>query len=282
MVDYKLHTAFIINPKSGTPKFVSRVHYLIRKHLGKDNRGVSVYKSRYPGHVYEIAARVADEGYDMCVAVGGDGTMNETARGLINSDTALGVIPTGSGNGYARNIGLPLRVEPALSIIENPSFRQIDVGRINEHIFLVSCGIGWEAVIATLFEGSRIRGILPYYQLTVSTFLQYEPQEIKIESNPGNWQYNGRPLLFSVANMKEYGVGVSIAPEAKDDDGFLDICLIPGIACSTRLNTARICSAEKPPIYRVISANSLPKPGLYAVMKAIFTSMVRPNQPDES
>ena len=163
----------------------------------------------------------------MCVAVGGDGTMNETARGLIHSETALGVIPTGSGNGYARNMGLPLRIEPALSIIKNPTFRTIDVGRINEHNFLVSCGIGWEAVIATLFEGSRIRGIIPYYQYTLSTFLQYEPQEIKIVSNPGKWQYNGRPLLFSVANMKEYGVGLSIAPEAKDDDGYLDICLIP-------------------------------------------------------
>ncbi len=163
----------------------------------------------------------------MCVAVGGDGTVNEVARGLVNSETALGVIPTGSGNGYARNMGLPLRLEPALSIIKDPHFHTIDIGRVNEHIFLVSCGIGWEAVIATIFEGYRIRGILPYAQITLSTFLQYEPQEISISSDPGNWQYTGRPMLFSVTNMEEYGVGFSIAPDAKIDDGMLDICLLP-------------------------------------------------------
>ncbi len=124
-------------------------------------------------------------------------------------------------------MGLPLRLEPALNVIKNPHFRSIDIGRVNEHIFLTSCGIGWEAVIATIFEGYRIRGILPYAQVTISTFLQYEPQEIVINSEPGDWQYTGRPMLFSIANMREYGVGVSIAPEALEDDGLLDICLIP-------------------------------------------------------
>ena len=203
------------------------MHYLIRKHFGVDNRNISVYKSRRPGHVGEIASRVASEGCEMVVAVGGDGTINDAARGLVNTDTALGVLPTGSGNGYAGNIGLPMRLEPALEVIKNPSIRKIDVGLVNDQIFLVSCGIGIEAVIATLFEGSRIRGLLPYAQATISTFLQYEPQEVEIKAEPGSWEYIGRPMLFSIANMPEYGVGVGIAPDAKDNDGLLDICLIP-------------------------------------------------------
>jgi len=222
-----LRTVFIINPKSGTPKYISRLHYLIRKHLGRNNRNISIYKSRRPEQVYEIASRVAADGCDMVVAVGGDGTVNEAARGLVNTDTALGVLPSGSGNGYAKNMGLPFRLEPALEVIKNPRFRRIDVGQVHDQIFLVSCGIGWEAIIATLFEGSRLRGILPYAHATITTFSQYEPQEIEIYSEPGNWEYHGRPMLFSIANMKEFGVGITIAPDALDDDGLLDICLIP-------------------------------------------------------
>jgi len=188
---------------------------------------VSILKSRYPGHPYEIASRAASEGCDIVVAVGGDGTVNETARGLVNTETALGVLPSGSGNGYASNVGLPTRLEKALEIIKNPLFRKIDVGSYEKRVFLVSCGIGWEAIIATLFEDSKIRGLLPYARITLSTFLQYEPQEIEIHAEPGNWQYRGRPMLFSIANMREWGVGVTIAPDASEYDGFLDICLLP-------------------------------------------------------
>lgn len=168
-----------------------------------------------------------NDGCDLVVAVGGDGTVNEAAQALVNSDTALGVIPTGSGNGYARNMGIPLRLEKALDLLTNHRFRKIDVGKVNDSIFLVSCGIGWEAVIATLFEGTRFRGMLSYAGVTLSTFLQYEPQEIEISAEPDGWSYRGRPMMFSVANMKEYGVGITISPDANDSDGFLDICLIP-------------------------------------------------------
>lgn len=223
----KLRTVFIINPKSGTPKYVNRVHYMIRKYFGVNNHDINIIKSRQPGHVKQIAERSAAEGYDMVVAVGGDGTVNETARGLINTDTALGVLPRGSGNGYASNMGLPRRLEPALKVLREPAIRVIDVGKVNEHFFLVSCGLGWEAVIATLFEDSKIRGVLPYPYFAVTTYLQYEPQKITIDSEPGNWHYSGRPMMLTVANMKEYGLGAAIAPKAVDNDGMLDICLIP-------------------------------------------------------
>lgn len=161
------------------------------------------------------------------VAVGGDGTVNEAARGVINTDTILGVVPSGSGNGFARNLKLPLRLEKALEVIKNPHCRNIDVGQIDDLIFIVSCGIGIEAIVATLFAGSRLRGMLPYVHATLTTFLQYEPQKIEINAEPGNWEYHGRPMLFSIANMREWGFGVTFAPDAVDDDGLLDICMIP-------------------------------------------------------
>jgi diacylglycerol kinase (ATP) len=222
-----LRTLFIINPRSGTPKFVSRLHYLIRRQFGADNRRITVVKSRSLQHILDLATKATAEEYEMVVAVGGDGTINTTAQGLVGSSTILGVLPTGSGNGFARNVGVPLRLEKALEMLSDPKIMTIDVGQVGDRIFLVSCGIGWEAVIATVFEGSKIRGVIPYATAVLTTFLQYEPQEIELIAEPGSWSYRGRPMLFTVANMREYGVGVTIAPDAKMADGLLDICLIP-------------------------------------------------------
>jgi len=203
------------------------LHYLIRKHFGASNRRVQVIKSRDALHVRTLAQRAAQDGFEMVVAVGGDGTVNMAAQGILLSETALAVLPTGSGNGYARNVGIPLRLEKALALLKEPYSLQIDVGSVDDRIFLVSCGIGWEAVIATVFEESLLRGVLPYATAALTTYLQYEPQEIAIEAEPGGWTYRGRPMLFSVTNMREYGVGVTIAPTASERDGLLDICLIP-------------------------------------------------------
>jgi YegS/Rv2252/BmrU family lipid kinase len=174
-----------------------------------------------------MAAKSAADGVDIVVAVGGDGTVNMAAQGLIGTQTALAVLPTGSGNGFARNMGIPLRLDRALDLIREKVIRSIDVGRVDGRIFLVACGIGWEAVIATVFEGSKMRGVLPYATAALSTFLQYEPQEIEISSQPGNWNYRGRPMMFSIMNMSEIGTGVTISPEADTLDGLLDICMIP-------------------------------------------------------
>ena len=145
----------------------------------------------------------------------------------MHSETALGVIPAGSGNGFAANLNLPLRTDLAVKLLKEPVYKYIDIGKVDDHIFTCSCGIGWEAVIATLFEGSKIRGPLPYATIAISTFLQFEPQEIEIETEPDGWKYRGRPMLFTIANMSEYAYGATIAPDAKEDDGLLDICILP-------------------------------------------------------
>lgn len=222
-----LKTVFIVNPKSGTPKFPIRLHLLIRKYYGESNPNVHVWESKYAGNVRELAEKAVQEGFHIVVAVGGDGTVNEAAQAVVNSPAALGVIPTGSGNGFARNMDIPLRMEKAVATVHSPTFKQIDVGKLNDKYFLVSCGFGWESVIATLFEGSKIRGPLPYAGVALQSFIQYEPQEIIISAQPEDWQYKGRPMLFSVTNMRQYGLGVTIAPDADYQDGKLDICLLP-------------------------------------------------------
>jgi diacylglycerol kinase (ATP) len=222
-----LKTLFIINPRSGTPKLVYRVKDLIYSHLGRSNRNISVVTSRSGSHVEKLAREAVLNGVNLVVAVGGDGTVNSTAKQLINTDTALGVIPAGSGNGFARNMSIPLRLSLAVENICYPQYKTIDVGKVGDNIFLVSCGLGWEAMIATQFEESLMRGVIPYATISFSTFLQYEPEEFSIQTEPDGWKYSGKPLLFSVTNMREYGTGVTIAPDAIYDDGLLDICLLP-------------------------------------------------------
>lgn len=231
-----LKTTIIINPGSGTPKFIARLKYLINKRFGRNNDKVSIVKSQHPGHVLELAKRSAQQGEDLVVAAGGDGTVNEVAQGIYNTKTALGVIPTGSGNGFARNMKLPLQLEKAIDQIYNPDYRTIDIGQVGKNIFLVSCGLGWEAAIADLFDNSRIRGFFPYAAFTISTFMRYHPQETRIIAEPGGWSYKGHPMLFTIANMREYGVGATIAPDADYNDGLLDICIVPR---HTFLNTIK-------------------------------------------
>lgn len=227
-----MRVLFIINPRSGTPKFIGRLHYLIRKHFGEHNRKVQVVRSRNSEHIVTLAQGAVEEGIDLVVAVGGDGTINLIAQVLINSDSILGVLPAGSGNGFARNLKIPLRLEKALEALKSFRVITIDTGKVvspqgGEHIFLVSCGIGWESIIATVFDSSRIRGILPYATAAITTYLQYDPQPIQVRCPDDGWLWEGRPMLFTIANMKEYGVNATIAPSAQCDDGLLDLCLIP-------------------------------------------------------
>ncbi|MFC2149885.1 diacylglycerol/lipid kinase family protein [Calditrichota bacterium] len=217
--------AFIINPYSGTPIFVDRVHHLIRRHLGSVH-DINIFESNKPADAHKFSKQAAEEGMDIVVAVGGDGTVNNTAQALLNTDTALGVIPAGSGNGFAKNLNLPTRSDHAVKQFLDPKIRMIDVGQIGDSIFLVSCGLGWEAVIATLFEGSKMRGPVPYATAAIATFTQYEPQKIEVTTDTG-WSYTGRPMFFTIANMGEYGFGANIAPDARPDDGLLDICILP-------------------------------------------------------
>ena len=222
-----MKTLFIINPRSGTPKLIYRVKDLIYSHLGRSNRSISVVKSRSTAHIQKLARQAVLDGIDMVVAVGGDGTVNSAATQLVNTNTALGVIPAGSGNGFARNMGIPLRLNRAVENVCYPTFKVIDVGKVADNIFLVSCGLGWEALIATQFEESLMRGVIPYATISFSTFLQYEPEEFTISTEPDGWSYTGKPLLCSITNMREYGTGVTIAPHAMYDDGLLDVCLLP-------------------------------------------------------
>ncbi|MDA0989657.1 MAG: diacylglycerol kinase family lipid kinase [Verrucomicrobia bacterium] len=169
------------------------------------------------------AKRAVAEGVDTILVVGGDGTVNTIGRTLIGTDVTLGIIPVGSGNGFARHFEIPLTPEKAVSALAKGSVRRIDVGYVNEHPFLVTASMAWEAALTETFAKSPVRGILPYVFAGVQELIDYTPQDFTIVVDDGAPIVFKRPMICTVANLSEYGGGAKIAPQAQPDDGYLEL-----------------------------------------------------------
>lgn len=179
-----------------------------------------VVMTTHPGHATELATAAVEQGVNRVLAIGGDGTINETARALRRSSTALGIVPMGSGNGLARHLGIPL--EPLKAIDRALTGRPvvIDSGEINEHPFFCTAGLGFEAYVAQAFAQEPVRGLLTYIITTFRTLLIYKPQKVKVN--------NEQKELFSLtfANAGQFGNNAWMAPQANIADGRLEQCEI--------------------------------------------------------
>jgi len=173
-----------------------------------------------------LAREAVTEGFDMVVAVGGDGTINEVVCGLVNSEVPLGIVPAGSGNGLARAFGIPLKIRQACRTIIQGRTREVDVGKMNDRFFLGVAGIGYDALVSKLFENrwGKRRGLLPYFHTAFRAFLQYKAIPVRLQLGDRNLEVV--PLLVTVANTAQFGGGAVIAPQAKPDDGLFDVCII--------------------------------------------------------
>lgn len=185
-----------------------------------------------PGDATAIAQHFVQDKYDVVASVGGDGTANETAQGLIGSETALTVIPYGSGNGLARGLQIPMNKEKALRMILNGETRMIDVGEIMDgdkrKLFFGFSGIGYDAYIGKLFnERTGRRGLFSYVYLSIMSYSKFKPVSLKILVN--GKEIFSNPFVLAVANTSEYGNGAKIAPHAIPDDGYFELCLLQDI-----------------------------------------------------
>ena len=215
---------FIVNPITGKkqlkqfPKFLAR--YL-------DNSiDYEISTSEMKGHAKKIAAEARDKNmYKTIVAVGGDGTVNEVGCQLINSDVNLGIIPNGSGNGLARELGIPLNIVKAICLINGDNTKKIDAGKVNDHPFFCTAGVGFDAHIGKLFAQSKTRGFLTYIQKVIGTYWKYAPHEYSI-SNGKTIAEKQKAFAITLANAKQYGNNAFIAPDASINDGKLDLCII--------------------------------------------------------
>jgi diacylglycerol kinase (ATP) len=185
----------------------------------------AVVFTRAAGHATGLATEAVEAGAGLVIAVGGDGTVNEVARALLGSDTALGIVPVGSGNGLARALRLPLKPALALATIERGVRRRIDVGRLNGGLFLNVAGTGFDAAVGAAFQragasGSR-RGFLSYLRLCLVEVFGYRPKPLVLEA--GGEALPLTPFMVTFANGPQYGSGAVINPGGKLDDGRVEI-----------------------------------------------------------
>lgn len=213
----------LVNPKSGLHWSFQAMREAFDRHW--EEQGIELFyqfcQSGRDGA--NKAQKAVDSKTDAVLVVGGDGTVNSVGRVLVGSDVSLGVIPTGSGNGFARHFGIPLTPEKAVAALAKSESRRIDVGVIDDRPFFVTCSMAWDAAIVRSFEKSPFRGIVPYVFAGVYQFFEYSTQRMEVETDSGEKLEFSDPLVFTVANMTQYGGGARIAPQAQPDDGYLEL-----------------------------------------------------------
>lgn len=214
---------FIINPISGTTDKKS-IPSLIDKYIDKELFNVDIQYTQHAGHAMELANSAREAGVDICVAVGGDGTVNEVARALVQSKTALGIIPCGSGNGLARHLMIPMNIKGALQLINEAEIHELDYGTINDHPFFCTCGMGFDAFISKKFADAGKRGPLTYLENVIKEGFAYKPETYVITTDEGTIETEA--FLISVANASQYGNDAYIAPQASMRDGYLDVVIM--------------------------------------------------------
>lgn len=219
----KRRIIFIVNPISGTQGKKAILKW-IDERLDRTLYEYEVVKTEYAGHATEIAANAVKEGIDIVVAIGGDGTINETARSLIHTNTALGIIPCGSGNGLARHLRIPMDPKAAIDILNENNQIQMDYGKINNIPFFCTCGVGFDAFVSLKFADSGKRGLLTYLENTLHESLTYQPETYEIENEEGTVRY--KAFLIACGNASQYGNNAYITPQASLTDGLMDVTIL--------------------------------------------------------
>ena len=214
---------FIMNPISGNAKKTG-IPKIIETTLDTRLFDFEIEQTKYVGHACELADKAKDNGYDAVVAVGGDGTVNDVAKALTHSETALGIIPCGSGNGLARHLMLPMDIAKAVEVINAFTIHDLDYGVINDIPFFCTCGMGFDAFISMKFAESGRRGPVTYLENILREGVKYKPETYEIKDESGSSLC--RAFLISCANASQYGNNAYIAPQASMSDGLLDVIIM--------------------------------------------------------
>ena len=219
--------AFIINPISGskeTQNAKRKLPRLIMQSLDSHQWLPNIMFTERPGHASELAYQFARMGFDAVVAVGGDGTVNEVAQGLKGSQTALGIIPMGSGNGFARHLNIPIRPQKAIEMLNRSEPISVDYGLANGRLFVSTCGTGFDALIADHFAGSNKRGFATYLQNVIKDVFSYQPQMYHLIGD--GLDVTHKAFMITFANANQFGYEALIAPKASVQDGLMDIMMM--------------------------------------------------------
>lgn len=218
----KRKVLFIINPVSGG-KRKDDVPQLIQKYLNTDIFNTVIIFSTGVAHARQVAKEAIGE-YDLVVAVGGDGTVNEIASALVGSNTLLGIIPCGSGNGLSRFLNIPMDIKDAIENLNMGRTEVIDSAEANGQPFFNMAGMGFDAHISEIFSHNKKRGFITYIKSSIVEVVNYKPQHYYIEID--GVMHAHYAFMLSLANSSQYGNDVHIAPCASVQDGLLDVCIV--------------------------------------------------------
>ena len=221
--------AIIINPISGAGgrRDARRSRTELAQSLARaHDMDAQVLVTEGQGHARQLADAALASGITRLLAWGGDGTLNEVASAAAFRDAVVGIIPSGSGNGLARELGIPMQPRDAFAVALNGRERRIDTGEVDGRQFFNVCGVGLDARVAHQFatHTTTRRGFSRYLEITCRELFRYDPDEHTVVVNGS--LVRSRALMIAIANGRQYGNGALIAPDAKPDDGQLDVVVI--------------------------------------------------------
>lgn len=218
-----MRISIVVNPVSGTNSARKRAKRVVK--ALEEHFCIKALYTEYAGHGIELTQQLIAKGTDVLIAVGGDGTVNEISSALTGSRTALFIVPTGSGNGLARDLGMyGLSIKQIIERIEQNNIHLIDSGMADKKAFFCTCGTGFDAYIGHLFAQTKIRGFLTYIKLSLLAFKNYTPLTYQLKTNQG--EYTRRAFIINIANNKQFGNNAYIAPLANMQDGLFTITII--------------------------------------------------------
>ena len=239
---HKKKIVFIVNPVSGSIKRKLN-EKLLEDHLDKSKFDWQILFTEFPGHAIELSRIAAQDHADIVVAVGGDGSVNEVTRGILGTDTILGIIPFGSGNGLAHHLQIPFQVGRAIHVIDRGKIQEIDTLSVNNKVCVSISGVGFDALVAKKYEEIKSRGFHTYFKIILQEYLRYKPKKYKLKIDGKKMEV--KALFISFANSNQFGYNAYIAPNARIDDGLIDVCIIKKVPLAHLIFLANLLFLKK-------------------------------------
>jgi len=219
----KYKTLAIINNKSGVGK-QKNILDIFDKNLDKQKFDLHTVNTEYAGHATVLAKKAVEDNYAVVLSVGGDGTINEIARGLLHSNVIMGIVPCGSGNGLARYLKIPMDIIKAVKWLNLAEPGLMDTISVNDFLSVNVGGLGFDALVSHKFSKMKKRGYISYVKVVLREFLRYKNSEYIINADGKEIKFKG--FLLSFANSSQYGNNAFIAPNALIDDGYFNLVLL--------------------------------------------------------
>ncbi|MDD2964972.1 MAG: YegS/Rv2252/BmrU family lipid kinase [Bacteroidales bacterium] len=218
----------IVNPVSGVNhKKKQLLITLAQEYLKEPHFALTVATTNFAGHAIELTREAVEQQSDLVVAVGGDGSINEIAQVLAGTQTALAIVPLGSGNGLAHFLKIPFDLKRALNLVAEGNVIKADTVSLNDHFFVSVAGVGFDALVARRFALEPRRGFFSYLKVVVREYFRYRPKKYHIVAD--GVEIVTRALFITFANSDQFGYKTTISPTADICDGKVDICIVQKI-----------------------------------------------------